>query len=242
VALSLLDLVTKGHGRKLAEAISLAIAALLAIVGLALGQPFIAVFAVIVAVMNITALRGVQQQSFGAEVVAAQRLLVAHRPAEAEQVARQFQAQNPTGPASRAAAELLGWSRLWQGDQAGAEAAVNAASAAGPPSPVFRAAQALAAGRLVEGVSIMSWAFANDPGNTSLVLGAVAVAGTGQTRPMASELLRMDGSAGVQGALRLQQLLQFTGYQREAEAVGSMIAADGRAAPLPRAQPGPEPA
>ena len=50
---------------------------------------------------------------------------------------------------------------------------------AGAPSAMFRGAQALAAGRLVEGVSIMTWAFANEPASATQALGAVAVAGTG---------------------------------------------------------------
>ena len=92
------------------------------------------------------------------------RALIEHRPAEAEQVAAD--GPGPAGrraPTLRCASELLGWARLWQGDQAGAEQAVQRYAHAGAPSAMFRGAQALAAGRLVEGVSVMTWAFANEP-------------------------------------------------------------------------------
>ena len=75
----------------------------------------------------------------------------------------------------------------------------------------------------------MAWSFANERAGTFQLLGAVAVAGTGQTRPFTTELLRIDGSAGVQGALRFRQMLEHAGYSREAEVVASMLSADGRA-------------
>jgi len=234
VALSLLELATKGHGQRMAEALSIVVAVVLSIAGIALGLPFIAVFAVLAVMLNLGALRGSRpaDPGLGQAVLVGQQALVQHRPADAERAAQQILAQQPSGPSLRVAAELLAWSRLWQGDQAGAEAVIAHYASAGPPSASFRGAQALAAGRLVEGVSIIAWSFANDPTNPFLALGAIAAAGTGQSRPLTSELLRIDGPAGVRGAVHFHQLLQRAGYQREAEAVASMLAADGRA-PLP---------
>jgi Zn-dependent protease len=234
VTMSLLDLATQGRGRRPAEVVSVISAGLLAVLALAGGQTyvFIAVFAGMLAFMNIGSLTRVKQQELGDEMTFAQRALIEHRPADAEQVAQTVLARRPSGATLRTASELLGWARLWQGDQAGAEAAVTRYAHAGAPSATFRAAQGLAAGRLVEGVSIMAWAFANEAPGPSQVLGAIAVAGTGQTRPFVTELLRMDGQAGVRAAVLFRQLLAYAGYQREAEVVESMLAADGRAGQL----------
>jgi Zn-dependent protease len=234
VAMSLLDLATKGRGRRPAEILSIVVAGSLALLALAASETyvFIAVLLGMFAFMNIGSLSRVKQQQMGDELVYAQRALVEHRPADAEQVAHAVLARRPSGPALRMASELLGWSRLWQGDEAGAEAAVTRYAHAGAPTASFRAAQALAAGRLVEGVSVMTWSFANEKPGTFQLLGAIAVAGTGQTRPFTTELLRLDGLSGVQAAVRFRQMLEHAGYQREADVVASMLGADGRAAQL----------
>ena len=232
VAMSLLDLSTKGRGRRPAEILSIVAAAALGLVALAIGQIFIALFIGIFAFMNIGSLSRVKQQQMGDELVYAQKALVEHRPADAEKVTHAVLARRPSGPTLRTASELLGWARLWQGDQAGAEAAVSRYAHAGTPTAAFRAAQALAAGRLVEGVSVMTWSFANEPAGSFQLFGAIAVAGTGQTRPFTTELLRLDGPGGVQGAVRFRQMLEHAGYHREAEVVASMLGTDGRATQL----------
>ena len=71
------------------------------------------------------------------------------------------------GPAS-----CLAWSRLWQGDLAGAEQAVQRYAHAGQPSSSFRAAQALAAGRTDEGVTLLAWALVNEPAGPAKSLAA----------------------------------------------------------------------
>ena len=221
VAMSLLDLATKGRGRRPAEILSIVVAGSLAVLALKAGQTYllIAVFLGMFAFMNIGSLSRVRQQQTGDELLYAQRALVEHRPADAEQVAHAVLAKRPSGPTLRMASELLGWARLWEGDQAGAEAAVTRYAHAGAPTASFRAAQALAAGRLVEGVSVMTWSFANEKPGTFQLFGAIAVAGTGQTRPFTTELLRLEGVGGVQGAIRFRQMLEHAGYQREAEVV-----------------------
>ncbi len=232
VALSLFDVATKGRGRRPAEILSVAVAAVGGLVAWATGLYGLLLLVVMIIGINVSSLSRVKQQEIGDEMGFAYRALIEHRPAEAEQVAAKVLAQHPSGAALRNASELMGWARLWQGDQPGAELAVQRYAHAGAPSAMFRGAQALAAGRLVEGVSIMTWAFANEPPGPVQALGAVAVAGTGQTRPLVTELLRLDGMTGVRAALGLRTLLEFANYQREAETVTDMLTADGRAGQL----------
>jgi Zn-dependent protease len=233
VALQIADTVTKGRGRRPTEIMSIVLAAIAALL-VVRTQPGLVLLPIFIIGINVSSLSRVKQQTAVDEMGFAYRALIEHRPAEAEAVATQVLAAKPSGPALRNASELLAWSRLWQGNQAGAEEAVARAAHAGAPSAMFRGAQALAAGRLVEGVSTITWAFANEPAGPNQALGAVAVAGTGQTRPLVTELLRLDGVTGVQAALTFRTLLEFAGYQREAETVTAMLTADGRADQLTR--------
>ncbi len=81
----------------------------------------------------------------------------------------------------------------------------------------------------------MVWAFANEPPGPSQILGTIAVAGTGQTRPFTTELLRFEGDTGVRAALLFRGLLDYAGYAREVSEVTDLLTADGRAARLPPA-------
>ncbi|MGZ4692135.1 MAG: site-2 protease family protein [Acidimicrobiales bacterium] len=229
VTMSLLDLVTKGRGRRPAEVVSIVVGIGIGLLAYGYGFYTGALLAGMFVVMNVTSLGRVKQVELGDELQFGQRALIEHRPADAQLVAERVLAQRPSGPTLRWASELLGWARLWQGDRAGAEGAVQRYAHAGAPSGSFRAAQALADGRTAEGVAVMTWAFANEPPGPSQVLGAIAIAGTGQSEAFTSELLRLDGGAGVQAAVLFHGLLDYAGYDREAAQVAAMLAADGRA-------------
>ena len=230
---SVVDLMTRGRGRRPAEVLSVVVAGGLGLVALSISQPFLAMFAGFFAFMNISSLTRVKQEELADELTYGHRALIEHRPLDAERAATAVLAKKPSGPTLRWASELLGWARLWQGDQAGAEAAVQRYAHAGAPSGSFRAAQALAAGRTTEGVAVMVWAFANEAPGPSQILGAIAVAGTEQTRAFTAELLRLDGDAGVRAALLLRGLLDYANYARQAGEVTELLTADGRAARLP---------
>jgi stage IV sporulation protein FB len=230
---SLLDLVTRGKGRRPAEVLSVVMAVGLGLVALSAGFFFGAVLAGLFAFMNISSLARVKTEELGDELSFGHRALIEHRPADAERVAQEVLAKKPAGETLRWSSELLGWARLWQGDQAGAEAAVQRYAHAGPASASFRAARALAAGRTAEGIGVMVWAFANEPPGPSHILGAIAVAGTGQAGVVTLELLRLEGDAGVRAALLFRGLLDYAGYDREVAEVTGLLTADGRAARLP---------
>jgi len=232
VLLSTLELVTRGKGRRVAEVVSIVVAIVVALVAFRAGFVFGAVLAVMFVGINVTSLSKVKQEQQGDELSYGHRALIEHRPADAQLAAEAVLAKRPSGALLRWASELLGWSRLWQGDQAGAQAAVDRYAHAGAPSGSFRAAQALAAGHIAEGVAVMAWAFANEPPGPSQVLGAIAVAGTGQAQAFTGELLALEGDQGVRAAVLFRGLLGYAGYDREAADVGALLDADGRAARL----------
>ena len=223
-----LDLVTKGRGRRAAEIVSILFAGVLAVLALKLGFVFGAVLAAMFLAINLTSLSKVKQQELGDELTYGHRALIEHRPGDAQRVAEAVLAKRPSGDTLRWASELLAWSRLWQGDLAGADAAMARFAHAGAPSASFRAAQALAAGRLAEGVAVMAWAFANEPPGPTQVLGAIAIAGTGQSAALTDELLRLEGTTGVAAAVLFHRLLEYAGYRDEAAVVASRLEVDGR--------------
>jgi Zn-dependent protease len=229
VTLALLDLATKGRGRRPTEILSVVVAVGVGILAFASGFYLALGLCAMFAIININSLSKVKRDELTDELQFAQRALIEHRPTDAQAVAERVLASRPSGETLRWASELLGWARLWQGDRAGSEGAVQRYAHAGAPSGSFRAAQALADGRVGEGVAVMTWAFANDRPGPAQLLGAIAIAGTGQSEAFTAELLRLDGSAGVQGAVLFQGLLDYAGYGREAAQVTAMLDADGRA-------------
>jgi hypothetical protein len=171
--------------------------------------------------INLSSLSRSKREGLAAELQQAHRLLLAHQPVEAERVARTVLAARPSGDVLRWASELLAWSRLWQGDGAGAQHAVERFGHAGAPSSSFRAAEALAAGRVDEGVTLLAWSMANEPPGPAKSLGAVAAAGSGQALAVGRELLLM-GEQGEEATRLFAQLLQYAGYGSEAAAVASL--------------------
>ncbi len=215
------EVVAKGRGTRIAQIVSVGVAAVLAVVALRTGLVFGALLAAMFAGINLTELSRTKQRELTVELGQAHRLLLAHDPAHAEPIIRSVLERKPSGETLRLASELLGWARLWQGDLAGAEQAVARSAHAGGPSRWFVAAQALAAGRIDEGVTVMAWAFANETPGPAASLGAVATAGTGQSTAVARELLAL-GPPGEHGRGLLGELLGLAGYAADAAAVQQM--------------------
>lgn len=230
---SVVDLGTKGKATRIPEVVSIVVAAGLAIWALSAGLLFGALVAVMFIGINLSSLSGRKRAELGDELHDAHRLLLAHRPAEAEARVRRVLERRPSGEALRWSSELLGWTRLWQGDLAGAEQAVTRYAHAGLPSASFRGAQALAAGRVPEGVALLAWALANEPPGPAKSLGAVAAAGSGQALAVAHEVVLL-GDRGPEGVRLLAQLLDYAGYRPEAAAVGGLLTPPGGSAPWPQ--------
>jgi Zn-dependent protease len=223
VFLDVCDLLTGGRGRRTAEVVSVAVAALVGLWALSAGFVLGAVFAAGFAALNLGQLGKVRQDELTDRLAVAHRALLAHRADEARGVVEDVLRRRPTGAARAWAAELLGWSRLMQGDLTGAEAAVAATAPGATPSWSLRAAAALAVGRRAEGVAVMAWAFAHDPAGPPKSLGALAVGGTGTAGDVARELVLM-GEEGRSGAVVLRDLLVYAGYHDGAAQVDAVLA------------------
>lgn len=213
-----IEIATKGRRTKLPEIVSIAVAAVLAVVAVRAGLLFGGLIAVMFIGINVSSLSRAKRDDATFDLQEAHRLLLAHQPVDAERQVTGVLAKRPSGDVLRWASELLGWSRLWQGDLAGAEQAVVRYAHAGQPSASFRAAQALAAGRTNEGVTLLAWAMANEPAGPAKSLGAVAAAGSGQTDGVAHELTLL-GPPGAAALGLFVQLLDYAGYHGDAAAV-----------------------
>jgi Zn-dependent protease len=227
---SAVEIFTGDRRSRLPEIVSIGVAAVLAVVALRYGLLFGALLAVMFAGINISTLSRRKAATLGAELQEAHRLLLSHRAPDAEAVVRRVLDKGASGDTLRWASELLGWSRLWQGDLPGAEAAVARYAHAGPPSASFRGAQALAAGRTSEGVTMLAWAMANEPAGPAKSLAAVAAAGSGQAEAVARELVLL-GGPGVDALRVFAQLLDYAGYTAEGSAVGRLYSSAAAGGP-----------
>lgn len=209
---SVLEIAIGGRGRRIARIISVAVAGVVGVLAIGSGLMFGALLAAMFLGMNLTELSKVKAVEAARSLEDAQRALLDHRPAEADAIIDRVMAKKPSGSTLRWAAELSAWSRLWQGDSSGATKILERYSHAGAPSACFRAAEALVAGRIDEGVSVMAWAFMNDPNGPAKSLGAVAAAGVDQAEAVATELMLIGGTGGTEAARLLAALLDYAGY------------------------------
>lgn len=216
-------LVTGGRGRRAARVVSIAVAAVAGSLALWSGLVFAALLAALLAGINLTDLSRDRRAALTERLGEAHRLLLARRGSEAEVVAREVLARRPSGETLALAAELVGWARLWQGDPAGARAAVDRVAHAGSPSRWFDAAEALARGRTAEGVGVLAWAFAHEPSAPFAALGALAAVDAGRAGDVARELVLI-GSHGPEAARRFEALLDALGCREAARDVARALA------------------
>ncbi len=151
------------------------------------------VFGALIAVMfigiNVSTLSRAKRVDLGTELQEAHRLLLAHRPADAERVAHGRAGQATVG---RRVALGERAARL-ESAVAGRPAPVRSRPCSATATPANRARrsaprQALAAGRINEGVTLLAWALVNEPAGPAKSLAAVAAAGSGQSMAVANEL------------------------------------------------------
>jgi Zn-dependent protease len=220
VVSAVVDLATGGRGRRVAEWISIVVAAALGMWALAAGFVVGLLLAAVFVGLNISALSRSRHEDVADQLADAQRALLAGRPGDAEATVRAALARRPKAASLAWARELLGWSLLWQGDVAGAGAAARAHG--GAPSASFRGALALGAGRTDEGVATLAWALVHDTNRLAISLGVVAAAWSGCSAAVAREVLLL-GPEGVARAEVLRQLLAHAGYRDEAAEVARIL-------------------
>lgn len=225
VTASVMELVSPRQGRRVANVVSIVAAAAVAIWGFTAGYLFGPLIGAMLIGMNLSELAGRRHESVDHDLAEAARALIDFDPARAEQLSAEVLSGRVQGDRRRIATELYAWSWLARGDAGRAGAAMAAMPPEHPPTSTLRAALSLALGRTDEGVATMAWALAHDPDRSAKVLGAIAVAQSGQVDAVTHELLLL-GADGRAGADVLRAGLDRTGHHAEARRVGQLLAVD----------------
>jgi Zn-dependent protease len=223
VAASLFEMVFRGRGRQIAAGLSLALLGGLALWGFSIGAVFLLIVVVLLAGPSIAELRAGASRRRHGSLQQAWAALMANEPWEAEATARRLLSARPDPDTARAATEVLGWARLFQGDAGFAAAEVDRQGS--DASPAYRAALALAAGRQHEGVAVATWTLAHEQRPEQRALAALAVAWSGVVAPVVDELLLVDALTGPAAAWSLHELYQGLGLHGQAQVVAARLAA-----------------
>ena len=160
VFLAVCDLATKGRGRRVAEIVSVGVAALIGVWAYSQGFLFGALLAGGLGALNLSQLRKVRQEELLDELSTAHRFLLEERLTDADEVLARVAGARPSGEARRWWVELTAWSAVFHGrpppsppPSPGAEVRLSAS---------LTAAQALRGADPDGGVALAAWAFAHD--------------------------------------------------------------------------------
>lgn len=223
VVAAVFEIFVRDKGRRIANVLSIVIAAIVTVWAVSVGYTLAPVMAVFLVGLNISELSRAQGDDADRALGDALRALIRYDPVHAEQLARGVLGRRPSAERAGWATELAAWARLAQGDPATAQHLVVTMPAGGSPSASIRGALALASGRTAEGITTLAWAFVHDPVVGAKALAALAVAQSGQIDAVVHELVQM-GSPGVQAAGTLKDLLAYCGHTAEAHRVDQLLA------------------
>jgi Zn-dependent protease len=243
VFLAICDATTKGRGRRAAEVLSVAVAAVLGVWAYREGFVFAAVLAFGLAAVNLGQLRKVRQDELLDQLDTAHRALLDGDLAAADEVLARVAGARSNGPVRVWCDELLGWRQVLAVDPEDPAAATGPhaeASPVPPPAPApapssssasrtpatvstaLGAARALAAGRRDEGIALAAWVFAREEAAPPKSLLAAMLARWDVAGAVASELALL-GAEGRAGAELLRDLLVHLGCWAAAAEVRDTI-------------------
>lgn len=237
VFLSVCDLVTGDRGRRVAEILSVGVAAIVAVWAFREGFTFGAVLAGGLAAMNLGQLRKVRQDELVDQLSGAHRALLDGRLDDARAELATVGRSRPSGPVRDWWQELDGWAAvLWSEalvtppvgvppspEPPVARPATSLPGTPAGPSVALQSVRALAAGRRDEGVTLAAWALAKEAAAPPKSLLAVALARAGVVGPVATELGLL-GEQGREGGRVLRDLLVHLGRPDAAAEVDAALA------------------
>jgi Zn-dependent protease len=228
VTASAIELVSGRDGERPTRILSIVVAGAAALASLAGGYLFGVLFAGFFVAINVNALRQAATPEIRAELGKAQGALIAGRTAEAVALADAVIARRPPRDLLALALEISAWARLFHGDVAGAQIAVDRLPKEVRPPVTLNGALSLRAGRTDEGLSLLAWGFVNDHEEGAKVFASAIAAQAGQVVPLVRELLGLADGAGLEAAWKVQVTLHQLGRYRDAVEVGNALLADGR--------------
>jgi Zn-dependent protease len=220
VMASVLAQVTGGGGQRAARYVSLLAAAGLAVVGILVKEPFLAMIAVFFGFQNWQVLAGARDQPDLERIRKGRAALLEGDSGRAADVAREVTAGRTSGRVQTAGLELLAWSELAARRPAEAEAALHRLGGGVTASQLVRTAVELAAGRPAPALAV---AF----GSCEDAVAAVVASGLVVEHDVLDQVLEdVAGLPEAQAltALRALQLgLHHSDRYREAARVGEVL-------------------
>lgn len=219
VSAAALDIFTKGGGRRPAHVLSAVVAGAGGLFALSRGYLFGALFAGFFAFYNISQLSAARNQTLQQGLVEGWQALRRGDPHTAAAAAERALADRPSAEVMALAQELLAWSRLSEGDRAGAQAALERYPHGRTPDGFLLAAIEVDGGRSEEALDRLVAAYRQEHTGPAAPAVADAVARSGLDRPLTDRLLE-PGGPGPESVARLAVHLHEAGRYEQATAAG----------------------
>lgn len=219
VSAALLNMVTGGAGQRPAHVISAVVAGAGGLYAMSAGYLFGAVFAGFFAFYNISQVSAARNVTLQQGLVEGWQALRRGDTRTAAAAAERALADRPSAEVMATAMELLAWSRLAEGDRAGAQAAIAHYPHGGTPDGFLLAALEVDAGRSDEALDRLVAAYRQESTGLAAATVADGVARAGLDRMLVDRLLG-PGGPGPDAVARLAVHLHEAGRYDEAAEAG----------------------
>jgi len=220
VVASVLEQATGGGGQRAARVISVVAAAGLAVAGIALAQPFMAMVAAFFGFQNWQALAGARDEPDLERLRRGRAALLEGDLAGAVDVAQQVTAGRTSGRVQTAGLELLAWAHLAAGRPTDADAALQRLGGGVSASQLVRTMVELASGRPV---ALLAPAFGSCEDAVAAVVGSRLIVEADRLDDLLEEIAALPAAQAATALRALQLGLHHSALHREAARVGEVF-------------------
>lgn len=217
---SVVEMIRPNRGMKVAQTVSVVVAVGGAVVAFSTGFVLPGAFAVLLAYMNLQALRADPSTADDDLILSGYRALIAGDVSTGRLAAVRAGQASPPGATAKAE-ELRLWSLAVEGDVKRLIRALELSPMKEALSALLRGVVAVMDGRREEGIGLLSWSLAAEPVRPSLPLAADAMENLGVSEDLVDELARIEG--GTRGVRLFQAALHHRGHFARAAWAGARL-------------------
>ena len=220
VVASALEQATGGGGQRAARVISLVAAAALALVGIVVAQPYVAMVAAFFGLQNWQALAGARDEPDMRRLHQGRAALLEGDAAGAAEVAEEVTAGRTSARVQTAGMELLAWARLAERRPSDAEAALHRLGGGVSASQLVRTTVELASGRPAPSLAI---SFGTCEDAVAAVVASALVVEADRLDELLEGIAALPVAQAATALRALQLGLHHSGLFREAARVGEVF-------------------
>jgi len=220
IVAAFLEQATGDTSQRAARIISVVTAAALAVAGLALGQPYVAMVALLFGAQNLRSLGADRDQPAYRRLGEAGRELAQGRFREAADLAREVAAGRPSPRVQTMAIELLAWTHLAAGRPQEAEKALVPLGGGVSTSQLVRSMVELANGRPAPG---LGGGFASSDDLLAVAVASRLVVDAGALDQLRTDLGSMSSDQAIAGLRALQLGLHQAGRYTDSACTGALL-------------------